>query len=54
MNGAEIESHGDHRIAMAFAIAALRASGPTQVHNAGAADVSYPGFFSVLDGLVEY
>jgi 5-enolpyruvylshikimate-3-phosphate synthase len=36
---------------MAFAIAALGASGPTIVHDAGAAAVSYPEFFSVLDSL---
>ena len=41
----------DHRLAMAFAIAALGASGPTTVHDAGAAAVSYPEFFTVLDSL---
>ena len=38
-------------LAMAFAIAALGASGPTTIHDAGAAAVSYPEFFSVLESL---
>ena len=38
-------------LAMAFAIAALGASGPTVIHDAGAAAVSYPEFFSVLESL---
>ena len=53
LHGAEIESHGDHRIAMAFAVAALRASGDTRIQDAVAADVSYPGFFETLDGLLQ-
>ena len=54
LHGAEVQSHGDHRIAMAFAVAALRARGETQIHDAGAADVSYPGFFATLNLLVEH
>ncbi|HET7204997.1 MAG TPA: 3-phosphoshikimate 1-carboxyvinyltransferase [Terriglobales bacterium] len=53
LHGAEIDSHGDHRIAMAFAIAALRAHGETRITGADAADVSYPGFFYILDALVQ-
>jgi 3-phosphoshikimate 1-carboxyvinyltransferase len=52
LHGAEVDSHGDHRIAMAFAIAALRAQGDTRILNAGVADVSYPGFFSDLNSIV--
>jgi 3-phosphoshikimate 1-carboxyvinyltransferase len=48
LRGAEIDSFGDHRIAMAFAIAALRADGPTTIRNADAAVISYPEFFDVL------
>jgi 3-phosphoshikimate 1-carboxyvinyltransferase len=48
LHGAEIDSRGDHRIAMAFAVAALRAQGETRILNAAAADVSYPGFFRDL------
>ncbi len=53
LHGAEIESFGDHRIAMAFSIAALRAQGETLIRGSECAAVSYPGFFSTLEGLVE-
>lgn len=49
--GGEVDAHNDHRLAMAFAIAALGASGPTVINDAAAAAVSYPEFFSVLDSL---
>jgi len=45
---AEVESFGDHRIAMAFAVAALFADGETVLRGAEAAAVSYPGFFATL------
>jgi 3-phosphoshikimate 1-carboxyvinyltransferase len=48
LKGADIETHGDHRIAMAFAVAGLVADGETRIHNAGCADVSFPGFWRVL------
>ena len=53
LRGAEIDSRGDHRIAMAFAVAALRAQGESRIRGADAADISYPGFFATLDGLVQ-
>ncbi len=53
LHGAEIDCHGDHRIAMAFAVAALRAEGETTIRGADAAKISYPEFFSVLEKLVE-
>ena len=53
LHGAEIDSFGDHRIAMAFAVAALRAKGETVIHRADAAVISYPAFFEVLEGLVQ-
>jgi 3-phosphoshikimate 1-carboxyvinyltransferase len=49
LRGAELESFGDHRIAMAFAIAALRAEGETTILGADAAGVSYPSFFRDLE-----
>jgi 3-phosphoshikimate 1-carboxyvinyltransferase len=49
LRGAEIETHGDHRIAMAFAVAGLVASGETRIHAAECADVSFPGFYEILD-----
>jgi 3-phosphoshikimate 1-carboxyvinyltransferase len=51
LTGGEADARGDHRLVMAFAIAALGASGPTTIHDAGAAAVSYPEFFSVLESL---
>lgn len=48
LHGAELDSFGDHRIAMAFAVAALRAEGETMIHGADAAGVSYPAFFEEL------
>src|SRR5580704_14284985 len=53
LRGAEIESFGDHRIAMAFSIAALRARGETLIRGSECAAVSYPGFFTALESLVE-
>jgi 3-phosphoshikimate 1-carboxyvinyltransferase len=48
LHGAELDSFGDHRIAMAFAVAALRAEGETIVRGSDAAGVSYPTFFEAL------
>jgi 3-phosphoshikimate 1-carboxyvinyltransferase len=51
LHGAQIDSGTDHRIAMAFAIAALRASGETEIDGAEAAAISFPEFFTSLDAL---
>jgi 3-phosphoshikimate 1-carboxyvinyltransferase len=51
LSGGEVDARHDHRLAMAFAIAALGATGPTTIHDAGAAAVSYPEFFQVLHSL---
>jgi 3-phosphoshikimate 1-carboxyvinyltransferase len=53
LHGAEIDPQGDHRMAMAFAIAALGAEGDTVIKDAECAAVSYPEFFSTLERLVE-
>jgi 3-phosphoshikimate 1-carboxyvinyltransferase len=53
LRGAEIESYHDHRIAMAFAVAALRAEGDTFIHNPDCVAISYPGFFADLERLLE-
>ncbi|HYM12910.1 MAG TPA: 3-phosphoshikimate 1-carboxyvinyltransferase [Bryobacterales bacterium] len=50
-HAAEIDSFGDHRIAMAFAVAALAADGPSTIHGAEAASVSFPEFYETLDRL---
>jgi 3-phosphoshikimate 1-carboxyvinyltransferase len=46
--GTDVDSYTDHRIAMSFAIAALKASGKTTIHRAEAAAVSYPEFVTTL------
>lgn len=53
LRGAVIDPHGDHRIAMAFAIAALRAEGNTTILNADTASVSFPEFWETLDRVCE-
>ncbi len=50
-HAAEIDSCGDHRIAMAFAVAALAADGPSEIDGAESAGVSFPEFFSTLRGI---
>jgi 3-phosphoshikimate 1-carboxyvinyltransferase len=52
-HGAELDSFGDHRIAMAFSIAALRAQGESLIHGADAVGVSFPEFFGTLESIVE-
>lgn len=51
LQGADIDPHDDHRIAMAFAIAGLTASGPTRIHDPGCVAISYPAFFETLHAL---
>jgi 3-phosphoshikimate 1-carboxyvinyltransferase len=51
LRGATVDACDDHRLAMAFAVAATRASSPTTILGASAVDVSYPGFFETLDRL---
>jgi 3-phosphoshikimate 1-carboxyvinyltransferase len=53
LHGAELKSFHDHRIAMAFSIAALRAQGETLIHGSDCAAISYPNFFNALEALVE-
>ena len=51
LTGGEVDAAGDHRLAMAFAVAALGAQGPSVIAGADVVDVSYPGFFAALDAL---
>jgi 3-phosphoshikimate 1-carboxyvinyltransferase len=48
LHGAQLEASGDHRMAMAFAVAGLVADGETSIDGAEWADISYPGFFAEL------
>lgn len=49
LHGARLDSFGDHRIAMAFAIAGLFAEGETTITNTECVNTSYPGFYQALD-----
>ena len=49
--GGRADAAGDHRLAMAFAVAALAGTGPSEITGADVVDVSYPGFFAALDSL---
>lgn len=51
LRGAVVDSHGDHRLAMALAVAGLVAYGETTVLDAGTASDSFPGFWETLAGL---
>ena len=53
LHGAEIPSYGDHRIAMAFAIAGLMAEGTTVVRDSACVEISFPRFFDVLAEHIE-
>ncbi|MBK9164102.1 MAG: 3-phosphoshikimate 1-carboxyvinyltransferase [Acidobacteria bacterium] len=53
LKGGRVDSFGDHRIAMAFAVAALAAEGETAIENAECAAVSFPDFYAVLASITE-
>lgn len=53
LRGAEIDTRGDHRIAMAFAVAGLVAAGETQIKDAECVGVSFPEFFELLESVVQ-
>lgn len=53
LHGASLDSFGDHRIAMAFSVAALRAEGETEIRGSDAAVISYPEFFEALESLLQ-
>ena len=51
LEGARVRSYGDHRIAMALAVAGLMARGETTIDEAECVAISYPGFFDQLYAL---
>ena len=51
LKGGTADAAGDHRLVMAFAIAALAGESPSAIMDSGSVDISYPGFFSALDML---
>ena len=53
LRGAHLKAHGDHRIAMAFTVAALAAEGESYIEGAECVGVSFPEFFQLLDSVTE-
>ncbi len=53
LRGAQINSRGDHRIAMAFTVAALVADGESEIEESDCVAISFPEFFQLLDSVVE-
>jgi 3-phosphoshikimate 1-carboxyvinyltransferase len=53
LRGALIDSYGDHRIAMAFSVAALIAEGASEIAGAECVEISFPEFFELLETVVE-
>jgi 3-phosphoshikimate 1-carboxyvinyltransferase len=54
LSGAQIHPHGDHRIAMAFTVAALLAEGNTEIADAECVAVSFPEFFDLLESVIQH
>lgn len=53
LHGAVIDSHGDHRIAMAFSVAAMIAEGETEIGGAECVAISFPEFFTLLESVAQ-
>lgn len=51
LKGAPVKTHGDHRLAMAFSVAALAAEGTTEIDDPECVSISFPGFFDLLEGI---
>jgi 3-phosphoshikimate 1-carboxyvinyltransferase len=53
LRGARLDARGDHRIAMAFTIAALIADGASEIDGAECVRISFPEFFPALESVCE-
>jgi 3-phosphoshikimate 1-carboxyvinyltransferase len=51
LKGTVVQSHGDHRLAMSLAVAALVAEGPTTIEDVDCVATSFPGFWALLDSI---
>ena len=51
LSGGGVDSQGDHRIAMSFAMAALRAGGPIVIDDCANVNTSFPGFVALASGV---
>ena len=49
LGGGKVSSHGDHRIAMSMAVAALSAVGDVTIEDTGCTETSFPGFWELID-----
>ena len=49
LRGGRVDGHGDHRVVMALAVAALGAEAPVEIRGIEAADITYPGFLTLLE-----
>src|SRR5256885_3303544 len=54
LHGADVDSAGDHRIAMALSIAALKATGESTIRGAESVAISFPEFFQLLDAIADH
>ncbi|MDQ6719786.1 MAG: 3-phosphoshikimate 1-carboxyvinyltransferase [Candidatus Dormibacteraeota bacterium] len=52
LRGGRVRSHGDHRVAMALAVAGMLADGATEIEDAECVAISYPGFFDQLESVL--
>ncbi len=51
LKGNDLESYHDHRVAMSLAVAGLVSEGVTHIHHSDCVDISFPGFFELIDGI---
>ena len=51
LQGAQLSSYGDHRVAMALAVAGLSSEGGVEIDDSACVDISFPGFFDLLEGV---
>ena len=51
LEGASLRSYGDHRVAMALAVAGISSRGGVEINDSACADISFPGFFDLLEGI---
>ena len=51
LQGAQLSSYGDHRVAMALAVAGLSSDGGVEIDDSACVDISFPGFFDLLEGV---
>ncbi len=53
LSGGHVRGHGDHRVIMALAVGALAARSPVTIDDVKAAEITFPGFFSILESITQ-